>query len=115
MPRPRTIKGRAREVAARLAEEYPGAECALVHDSPSQLLAATILSAQCTDERVNSVTPHLFARYPTPERLAAAEPGDVEGLIRPTGFFRAKTRSLIGMASALDQRYGGEGPSTTED
>ena len=115
MPRPRTIKGRAREVAARLAEEYPGAECALVHDSPFQLLAATILSAQCTDERVNSVTPHLFARYPTPERLAAAEPGDVEGLIRPTGFFRAKTNALIGLGQALVERYDGVVPGRLKD
>src|SRR5437762_5293009 len=100
MARPRTPKGRARETAARLAAEYPGTVtelCALEHDSPFQLLVATILSAQTTDERVNSVTPALFAAFPTPADLAAADPEKVERLIFPTGFFRAKTRSIIGM------------------
>ncbi|MDQ1397567.1 MAG: endonuclease [Acidimicrobiaceae bacterium] len=118
MARPRTPKGRARETAARLAVEYPGRArelCALNHDNPFQLLVATILSAQCTDERVNLVTPALFAAYPTAGDLAAADPGKVEELIRPTGFFRAKTRSLIGMASAVDERFGGEVPSAMED
>ena len=115
MGRPRTPKGRASVVAGRIAEEYPGAECALVHENPFQLLTATILSAQCTDERVNSVTPKLFARYPTPAALAAAEPGELEAIIRPTGFFRAKARSLLGMAAALTDRYGGEVPSRMED
>ena len=118
MARPRTPKGRAREVAARLAAEYPGSPkelCALVHDSPYQLLAATILSAQTTDERVNSVTPALFARYPTPADLAAADPGELEGLIHPTGFFRNKAKSLIGMAQALEERFAGEVPSRLED
>jgi endonuclease-3 len=116
--RPRTPKGRARETAARLAVEYPGRArelCALNHDNPFQLLVATILSAQCTDERVNLVTPALFAAYPTAGDLAAADPGKVEELIRPTGFFRAKTKSLIGMASAVDERFGGEVPSAMED
>ena len=118
MGRPRTPKGRARATVAILAEEYPGDAkelCALVHDGPFQLLAATILSAQTTDEAVNSVTPALFARYPTPADLAAADPADVERLIHPTGFFRAKTRSLLGMATALEERFGGKVPTAMED
>ena len=118
MARPRTPKGRARETAARLAEEYPGTAkelCALVHDNPFQLLVATILSAQTTDDRVNMVTPALFARYPTPADLAAADPGELEVLIHSTGFFRSKTRSLIGMAGALVERFGGEVPAAIED
>jgi endonuclease III len=102
----------------RLAEEYPGTEkdlCALVHDGPFQLLVATILSAQTTDERVNQVTPALFRRYPTPADLAAADPAEVEALIKPTGFFRNKTRSLIAMAQALDDRFGGEVPATMDE
>jgi endonuclease-3 len=97
---------------------YPGDArelCALVHDNPYQLLAATILSAQTTDEMVNSVTPALFARYPTPADLMAAEPDEVERLIHPTGFFRAKTRSLLGMAVALEERFGGEVPTAMAD
>src|SRR5262245_46578293 len=107
MPGPRTPKGRARETMARLAEEYPGDEqalCALTHANPFQLLVATILSAQTTDERVNQVTPALFAAYPTPADLAAANPEDVARLILPTGFFNNKTKSIIGMASALEER-----------
>ena len=103
---------------ARLAAEYPGqaAElCALRHGSPFQLLVATILSAQTTDERVNQVTPSLFRRYPSATELAAADPADVEELIRPTGFFRTKTRSLLSMASALDEGYGGQVPMAMED
>ena len=118
MGRPRTPRGRARETGARLADEYPGDEralCALAHDGPFQLLVATILSAQTTDERVNSVTPALFAAYPTPADLAAADPADVERIINPTGFFRAKTRSLVAMADALEERHGGEVPSAMED
>jgi endonuclease-3 len=105
-------------VVTRLAEEYPGSAaelCALRHDSPFQLLVATILSAQSTDERVNLVTPTLFAAFPTPEALAAAPPDEVERLIHSTGFFRAKTRSLLGMARAVSERYGGEVPSAMED
>ena len=118
MGRPRSLKGRAREVATRLAEEFPcTAEelCALRHDSPFQLLAATILSAQCTDVRVNMVTPVLFAAYPDATSLAHADPEKVEEIIRSTGFFRAKTRSLIGMASALEDRFGGEVPTDMAD
>jgi endonuclease-3 len=111
---PRTLKGRAREVARRLADEYPAA-CALVHDDPLQLLVATILSAQCTDERVNQVTPGLFRKYRTAADYGEADPAELEEEIRPTGFFRNKTRSLIGMGQALNQRFGGEVPSAMED
>ena len=110
MGKPRTPKGRARETAARLAVEYPGTPkqlCALNHDNPFQLLIATILSAQATDERVNLVTPALFARYPTPPDLAGADQSELEHLIQSTGFFRSKARSLIGMARALVERYRG--------
>ena len=99
-------------------ERYPGTAkelCALDHDGPFQLLAATILSAQCTDARVNMVTPVLFAKYPDPESLAAANPEDVEEIIRATGFFRSKTKSLIGMAAALVERFEGEVPPKLED
>ena len=101
----------------RLAGEYPGdakALCALVHDSPFQLLVATILSAQTTDEMVNQVTPALFARYPTPADLAHADPSDVEELVHATGFFRQKTKSIIGMANALEERFDGEVPTELE-
>jgi len=115
MARPRGAPARAREVLARLAVEYPEAICALNHDNAFQLLAATILSAQCTDERVNMVTPELFARWPTPVDLAHADPTELEGVVHSTGFFRAKARSLIGMAQAVDDRYDGEVPSALED
>jgi endonuclease-3 len=110
MARPRSPKGRARETNVRLTAEYAGAVCELDHDSPFQLLAATILSAQCTDKRVNMVTPALFARYPEPEDLAHANPAEVEELVRTTGFFRSKTKSLIGMAQGLVERHDGEVP-----
>jgi endonuclease-3 len=116
--RPRTVGGRARVVAERLAEEYPGTAkelCALRHDTPFQLLVATILSAQSTDERVNMVTPALFEAYPTAPALAVAPPDDVERLIHSTGFFRAKTRSLLGMAQAVTDRYGGQVPPDMAD
>lgn len=118
MAQPRTPKGRARETLALLTQEYPGEAqdlCALIYDNPFQLLAATILSAQTTDEMVNSVTPALFARYPTPAELVDADPSEVERLVHPTGFFRAKTRSLLGMAAALEERYGGEVPTSMAD
>jgi endonuclease-3 len=97
--------------------EYPGdarALCALEHDGPFQLLVATILSAQTTDERVNQVTPTLFARYPRPADLADANPDDVEKIVYATGFFRAKTRSIIGMARAVDDEFGGQVPARME-
>lgn len=118
MARPRSPKGRARLTADRLAREYPGTAnqlCALRHDNAFQLLTATILSAQTTDERVNMVTPALFARYPTPADLAAADPAEVEVLIHTTGFFRNKTKSIMGMAAALVERFGGEVPTSLSD
>ncbi len=115
MARPRGAKARADEVRRLLVQEYPEVRCALDHHNPYELLTATILSAQTTDVRVNMVTPALFARYPTPSDLAAADPADVEEIIRSTGFFRAKTRSIIGMAEAVDARFGGEVPSALED
>lgn len=105
-------------VVARLAEEYPGTAaelCALDHDGPYQLLVATILSAQCTDARVNMVTPAVFAAYPDPAALAGADPAELEEMIRSTGFFRAKAASLIGMARGLVERYGGAVPEALED
>jgi endonuclease-3 len=115
MARPRTPKGRAKEVLARLSDEYPDARCELDHSNAYELLAATILSAQCTDVRVNMVTPALFARFPTPEDLAVADPVEVEDLVRSTGFYKNKARSLVGMARALVQRYDGEVPSAMEE
>lgn len=115
MGKPRSPRGRTKEVARRLAEEYPEAHCELDHRNAYELLAATILSAQCTDARVNMVTPVLFARYPTPEDLAVANPAAVEEIIRSTGFYQNKTRSLIGMAQALVERYGGEVPTDMDD
>lgn len=116
--RPRSPKGRARVVAERLAAEYPGTAtelCALHHEDAFQLLTATILSAQTTDTRVNMVTPALFAKYPTPHDLASADPAEVEELVRTTGFFRNKTRSIMGMAAALVERFGGEVPHRMSD
>src|SRR5262245_31884429 len=113
--RPRSPKGRAREVARRLALEYPDAACELDFQNPFQLLAATILSAQTTDVRVNMVTPRLFARYPDAEALAGAEPSELEEIVRSTGFYANKSRSLIGMAQALVERYDGQVPTRLED
>lgn len=115
MARPRTPKGRARRTNERLAEEYPDARCELDHRNAYELLAATILSAQCTDERVNLVTPELFARYPTPADLAVAPPTEVERIIHSTGFYRNKAKSLIGMADALESRHGGEVPRSMKE
>lgn len=86
-----------------------------MHRNPYELLAATILSAQCTDARVNSVTPSLFARYPLVEDLADASPAELEGIIRPTGFYQSKARNLIGMARGVTERFSGEVPSSLED
>ena len=115
MAKPRTPKGRTIEVARRLAEEYPDAECELDHRNAFELLAATILSAQTTDARVNMVTPTLFHRYPTAVELAAANPSEVEEIIRSTGFYQNKTKSLIGMSQALLDRFDGEVPTRLED
>jgi endonuclease-3 len=113
--RPRTPKGRARETAARLAGEYPEALCELDHSNAYELLVATILSAQCTDARVNMVTPALFARYPTPYDLALADPAELEEIVRSTGFYASKTRNLIGMGNALVERFDGEVPAELVD
>jgi endonuclease III len=115
MARPRTPNGRARVTNERLKLEYPEARCELDHANAFQLLTATILSAQTTDVRVNMVTPALFARYPTAEDLAAADPAEVEVLIKSTGFYRNKTKNIIGMAQALVDRYGGEVPGAMRD
>lgn len=113
--RPRTPKGRAMEVARRLAEAYPEAICELDHRNAFELLAATILSAQTTDTRVNMVTPQLFTRYPTAQAMAVADPAGVEEIIRSTGFYATKAKSLIGMANALVDEFGGEVPTRLED
>ncbi len=110
--RPRSPRGRARATLALLAEELPRVEVPLRHASAFQLLVATVLSAQCTDAVVNRVTPALFAAYPDARAMAAATPGELEPLIRPTGFFRAKARSLAGLSAALVERHGGEVPGT---
>ena len=115
MGRPRSPKGRTREVAVRLAGEYPEAICELDHSSPYELLAATILSAQCTDARVNIVTPVLFSRYPTPDDLMHADPTELEGIVRTTGFFASKAKNLIGMATNVVERFDGEVPQPLDD
>ncbi|MFG3586654.1 endonuclease III [Streptomyces sp. NPDC047990] len=106
---------RARRINRELAEVYPYAHPELDFENPFQLLVATVLSAQTTDLRVNQTTPALFARYPTPEDLAAANPEEVEEILRPTGFFRAKTKSVIGLSKALAEEFGGEVPGRLED
>ncbi|MEY4165567.1 MAG: DNA-(apurinic or apyrimidinic site) lyase [Actinomycetota bacterium] len=113
--KPRTPAARSREIAKRLSALYPAAECELEHRNAFELLSATILSAQCTDARVNMVTPALFAKYPTAEDLAVADPTDVEELVRSTGFYQTKARNLIGMARAVVDRFGGEIPKELED
>src|SRR4029079_7739621 len=102
----------ALEVLARLKKEYPDAHTELDFENPFQLLVATILSAQCTDKRVNMVTPALFREFPTPRDLASADPARLEDMIRTTGFFRNKTKSLLGMSAALVERHDGEVPRT---
>lgn len=104
-----------RRLINALKKAYPVALCALHHESPFQLLAATILSAQCTDARVNLVTPELFRRYPGPKELSAAKLADVEAIIRSTGFYHAKAVSLTGMAKGLMKQHGGELPRTIEE
>ena len=112
--RPKEVQ-RVAKIVAILAQEYQGVECALHYSNPFQLLVATILSAQCTDTRVNMVTPNLFSEYPTPQLLALANPTQVQKIIRSTGFFRNKTRSLIGSARKIVSSYGGIVPSNMED
>lgn len=109
------LQARAREIGARLAKTYPDARIALRYESPFQLLVAVILSAQTTDVGVNKVTPVLFERFPTPEALAAADPAEVEAIVRPTGFFRNKTKNIIGAAQRIVAEYGGRVPDTMEE
>src|SRR3954469_21284091 len=100
----------ARELYDRLNAHYPDAHCALDFKSPFQLLVATILSAQCTDKRVNMVTPALFKRFKTPKAMSAANPEELEEMIKSTGFFRNKTKSLLGMSTAVAEQHGGKIP-----
>lgn len=112
--KPQVSAERVRAILERLHAEYGGAECALEHRNAYELLVATILSAQCTDERVNKVTPALFAAYPRPADLAQAEQSDVEALIRSTGFYRNKAKNLVGMAKALVDHHDGRVPADFE-
>jgi endonuclease-3 len=111
-PRGAALKAHALEVLARLKKEYPDAHTELDFETPFQLLIATILSAQCTDKRVNMVTPLLFRTFPAPRDLANADVERLQDMIRTTGFFRNKTKSLLGMSAALVERHGGEVPRT---
>ena len=115
MATPRTTKGRMKAIAARLAEAYPNAECELDHSNAFELLVATVLSAQTTDARVNMVTPVLFARYPDAPSLAAANPIELEEIVRSTGFYQSKSRNLIALAHGLLDRFGGEVPTALDD
>jgi endonuclease III len=108
-------KERAPEIYRRLEQAYPDATCALDHRNPYELLVATILSAQCTDKRVNMVTPALFEKYPDAQRLSAANPEELQELIKSTGFFRNKTKSLLGMSSAVVEQHSGRIPERMED
>ena len=111
---PAARKARTRKIVARLQREFPDARCALDHRSPLELLVATILSAQCTDARVNLVTPPLFAKYRSAHDYATADPRVFEREIQSTGFFRNKTKSILGMAAALVERHGGHVPDTMD-
>ncbi|EDL61500.1 endonuclease III [Gimesia maris DSM 8797] len=108
-------KKHARKIARGLARLFPEPECALIHDSPFQLLVATILSAQCTDERVNATTPTLFKKYPTAEKLSTSKQADVEKIVYPLGFFRAKATNIRKMALAVTEQYAGEIPRTLKE
>ncbi|HEU4431178.1 MAG TPA: endonuclease III [Myxococcota bacterium] len=103
-------RARAGRIAKRLARAYPDARCALAHRNAFELLIATILSAQCTDAKVNEVTAQLFPKYPTPKALASADPADVEAIVRPTGFYRQKTKSIQAAAAGIVADFGGEVP-----
>jgi endonuclease III len=105
---------RVRAILQKLDEAYPDVTCALEHENPFQLLISTILSAQCTDVRVNQVTKTLYAKYPTPKDFAYADPKDLEQDIRPTGFFRNKTKSIMGTSKKIGEEFGGEVPRTME-
>ena len=110
----RALRARSAKIRQRLRREYPDTPCPLNHRTAYELLVATILSAQCTDERVNAVTPALFARYPDAAALAGAEQEELEALVRPTGFFRNKSRNLIACAQALGAAHGGRMPATID-
>ena len=109
-----TSPKRVRAILEKLDEAYPAVTCALEHKNPFQLLVATILSAQCTDERVNQVTPALFQKYPSPEAFAYANPRELQQDIRPTGFFRNKTKSIMGASKKIIEEFGGQVPRTME-
>ena len=109
------IKQRTHKIVGRLSREFPDAHCALDHRNAFELVAATILSAQCTDARVNMVTPVLFQAFPTPEALADADQSAVENIIKSTGFFRNKAKSLVGMARAVVERHDGQVPDTMDE
>jgi endonuclease III len=111
----RVLTERAAQILDLLELAHPEAKCALDYRNPFELVSATILSAQCTDERVNQVTPALFLRYPDAKAMARARPEDLEAIVRPTGFFRAKSRSLLGCATALAELHGGEVPRTMDE
>ena len=115
MPSTRDAKQRIRPILRKLNRQYPDAKCALEHVNPLELLVATILSAQCTDARVNIVTQHVFAKYKTADDYANANPEEFEQEIRSTGFFRNKTKSILGMAQALVEHHGGKVPTTMEE
>ena len=106
---------RVAAILGKLDEAHPNVTCALVHANPFQLLVSTILSAQCTDVRVNQVTETLYKKYPTPEAFAYATPKDLEQDIRPTGFFRNKTKSVMGASKAIIEQFGGQVPRTMEE
>lgn len=109
------LKAHATEILSRLKREYPDAHCELDFETPLQLLIATILSAQCTDKRVNMVTPALFERYSDAESLSAAKPEELEEMIKSTGFFRNKTKSLLGMSAAVAEKHNGSVPKTMDE
>src|SRR5947209_17357198 len=109
------LRGRARRIVRLLARQYPEADCALHHEGPLQLLVATILSAQCTDARVNLVTPALFARYPDAAAFAGADPAELERFIQSTGFFRNKAHNIILCCRQLVEHHGGQVPATMEE
>jgi endonuclease-3 len=124
LPRARAAKGaavrgiepaRVRAILQKLDEAYPAAACALRHSNAFQLLVSTILSAQCTDERVNQVTATLFPKYPNPKAFAYADPNELEQDIRPTGFFRNKTKSIMGASKKIAEEFHGEVPKTMEE
>jgi endonuclease-3 len=114
-PQLKTSSERIAKIIAGLGKAYPGATCALVHSNPWELLVATILSAQCTDARVNMVTPTLFRRFPTPAAMAKASLPEIEEIIRTTGFYHNKAKSISGAAKAVVERFGGEVPRTMDE